>query len=156
MGPMPYPGGGPIEAFANTNGPSTQPANPTYAKIESIGDLVSPASLNFEYSPELNAVLHVGKCAECVRFGLHILMPGNRAKFLCATTAHSDDSTKSLRTKIEKLTEDALITSKTVKELKDALESSQQLTTSLKAMLDKVQGQHLPARSGSRSNTSYV
>ena len=74
MGPTPYPGGGPIEAFANTN--SAQPANLTYSKIESIGDLVSPASLNFEYSPDLNAVMHVGKCAECVRFGLHILTHG--------------------------------------------------------------------------------
>jgi len=32
-------------------------------------------------------VLHDGKCTECVRFGLHILMPGNRAKFLYATSA---------------------------------------------------------------------
>lgn len=142
MAPMPYPGVGPIEPFANANGPGTQLASHPYARIESISDLISPASLDFEYSPEMNAVLHVGKCAECVRFGLHILMPGSRAKFLNAVSAHSDSSTEPLRAEIAKLTREALIASKELKELKDALQADQQLVRTLRAERDKALSQH--------------
>jgi hypothetical protein len=133
MGSMPYPGSGPTGVFATTNGHSPQLANHTYGKIESISDLVSPASLDFKYSPELNAILHAGKCLDCICFGLHIIMPGNCTKFLCAMSAHSDTVTGPLRAEVDKLTQDALIASKNLKELKDALQLSQKLMASLKS-----------------------
>jgi hypothetical protein len=142
MGPMPYMGNGPTGTLANANGPGLQLANNPYTKIESISDLVLPASLDFEYSPELNAVLHAGKCPDCVHFGLHIIMPGNRAKFLCATSAHSDAVTAPLCAEVEKLTREARIASKNLKELKDALQSSQQLATLLRAERDAARNKH--------------
>jgi hypothetical protein len=142
MGPMPYMGNGPTGTLANTNGPGLQLANNPYTKIESISDLVLPTSLDFEYSPELNAVLHAGKCPDCIHFGLHIIMPGNRAKFLCATSAHSNAVTAPLCAEVEKLTQEARIASKNLKELKDALQSSQQLATSLRAEQDAAWNEH--------------
>ena len=72
---------------------------------------------------ELNAVLHVGKCQECVHFGFHILIPGNRAKFLCAASAYSEAITKPLRDEVDKLNKEALIAPRSLKELQDALQS---------------------------------
>jgi hypothetical protein len=127
-GPAQYPGNGTTGAYAN--GHNIQPLNPAYAKIESVNDLVSPDSLEFEFRPELDAVLHVGKCHECVQFGLHLIMPATRDKFLRATAAHSDLGLTPLRNEITKLT-------KTIGELKDALQSSQNSAASRKEQRDK-------------------
>lgn len=140
VGPGPYTGNGPTGPYAN--GPNMQAPNTAYARIESVSDLVSPDSLDFEYSPELSAILHTGKCVECVQFGMHIIRPGNRAKFLCATSAHSESSLIPLRTEIAKPRNEALITTKTLTALKDALQSSQQDAALLREQRDKAQKDH--------------
>jgi hypothetical protein len=106
---MPYTGNGPTGTLANTNRPGPQLANNPYTKIESMSDLVLPASPDFKYSPELNTVLHAGKCPNCIHFSLHIIMPDNCAKFLCTTSAHSDAVMAPLHTEVEKLTQEAHI-----------------------------------------------
>lgn len=108
-----------------------------YAKIESISDLVSADSIDFEYSHEMDAVLHNGKCPDCVQFGMHLIMPGNRAKFLKTTRAHTNAITEPLQAEIKKLATDAQTMSKTIGELKDALESSRRHATSLKEQRNK-------------------
>ena len=135
VGPAPYPGNGPTGPYAH--GPNLQLPNTAYPRIESVSDLVLPDSLNFEYSPELNAVLHTGKCTDCVQFGMHIIRPGSRAKFLRATTAHSESSLIPLRAEIAKLISEAQITAKTLNELKDALQASQKNAASLQEQRDK-------------------
>jgi hypothetical protein len=114
MGPMQYPGSGLAGAVV---------PNVFHPKIESIGDLVrshaeiSSATLDFEYISDLNAIMHVGKCTECVRFGHHILVLENRAKYLRASSAHSDSITIPLHMSIEKLTKDARVASESVTSL---------------------------------------
>ena len=95
MGTLPYPGNGLTGIYPN--GPRAQPTNAAYTKIQSIIDLVSSDSLEFEYSTDLNADLHVSKCQNCVQFGLHTIMPGNCDKLLRATKAHSDAGIQSIR-----------------------------------------------------------
>ena len=95
-----------------------------YAKIESISNLISADSLDFEYTPKLDAILHNGKCQECVQFGLHLLMPCNWAKFLKTTKTHTNTITEPLQAEIKKLTTDVQTMSRTISELKDALETS--------------------------------
>jgi len=68
MGPTPFTSGGPTEAFAN----GAHSANATPTKIGSIDDLISLSQLDFKYCPEVNAVLHVGRCAECIHSGMHL------------------------------------------------------------------------------------
>jgi hypothetical protein len=108
MGPTPYPGSGLAGAVV---------PNGYHPKIESIGDLVrshveiSSAALDFEHTSDLNAILHVGKCAEGVCFGHHILMLDNQAKDLQASSAHSDYITIPLHKDIEELTMDSLAAS---------------------------------------------
>jgi hypothetical protein len=101
MGPMPYTSGGPLEAFAN----GAYPTNFNSTKIELIDDLISPSPLEFKYCPDMNTVLHVGKCADCVRFGMHTLLPGNCINFINTTTTHNDEIMGPLHDKIRKLTE---------------------------------------------------
>jgi len=138
MGLTPYTSGGPFEAFAN----GAHPANPTSAKFESINDLISPSPLDFKYCPEMNAVLHVGKCVECVHFGMHIILLGNRIKFMHATTAHNDVITGPLHDKIGKLTKDATTASRSIAKLKDALKSSQERTATLSAQREDAFRKH--------------
>jgi len=129
-GPMPYLGNEPT-------GPYVHRPNMPPAKIESISDLLSSDAPDFEYCAALSAFLHPNKCQECVQFGLHIMMPTHRTKFLSAVTAHSEASLAPLRTKVDKLTKEAQTTAKTIVELKDALESSQKLVASLRAQREK-------------------
>ena len=155
MGSMPYTGGGPTGAFANANEHSPL-VNHQYTKIETINDLLSPASPDFEFRPELNAVLHVGKCQECVHFGFHILMPGNRAKFLCATVAYSEAITKPLRDEVDKLNREAIIASRSLRELQDALQSNQKLAASMKAERDEAWKERDEALSDCRTLSKRV
>jgi len=138
MVPTPYTGGGPVEAFASGN----HPANPAHAKYESITDLISPSQLEFKYCPEMNAVLHIGKCAECVNFGMHLILPGNRINFIKATTAQLDAATEPLNESISKLTRSATTASKTIAELKDALQASQERAATLTTQRDDTFRKH--------------
>ena len=140
MGPLPFPSNAPFGPYMNT--PNAQHTNVTQSRIESISDLVALDPLEFEYSTELNAVLHAGKCQECVQFGMHIIMPGNYAKFLRTTKAHSEADVAPLRSEIEKLTSNARIAAKATSELKVALQRSEQAAASLKEQLDKCRQEH--------------
>lgn len=142
MAPMPYLGSGPIGAFGNAGGTGAHTPGYTYGRIESVSDLVSSTSPDFEYSPEFGAILHAGKCHECVQFAMHIITPANRAKFLSAATAHNGASTGPLRAEIKRLTTEALAAAKELQELRDALKSSQELTTALKAQRDASHKRH--------------
>ena len=141
--PGPYPSAGPAQHPSNgptgpyATGPMMQPNNVAYTKIESVSDLLLPDTLDFEYNHELDATLHTGKCAECVRFCLHILRPGVRTKFRRATVAHEESIANPLRIQIAKLNEEAHITAKTLVELKDALQTSQKSAASLQEQRDK-------------------
>ena len=132
MGSMLYPGGGPTGAFANANGHSPL-VNHSYTKIETVNDLISPSPPDFEFLPALNAVLYVVKCQECVQVDLHILMPGNRAKFLCAASAYNEAITKPLCDEVDKLNKEARIAFRSLMELRDALQLNQKLAASMKA-----------------------
>ena len=73
MGPLPYFSNGPQGAYANRPMPLlTSPTGITYPKFESISELLASDSAEFEYNTEMNAVLHTGKCPDCVQFSLHI------------------------------------------------------------------------------------
>ena len=113
-------------AHTSIYAPAAQSQTPlaAYAKIKSISNLISADSLNFEYTPKLDAILHNGKCQECVQFGLHLLMPCNWAKFLKTTKTHMNTITEPLQAEIKKLTTDVQTMSRTISELKDALETS--------------------------------
>jgi hypothetical protein len=138
MGPMPYTSGGPLEAFAN----GAYPTNFNSTKIELIDDLISPLPLEFKYCPDMNAVLHIGKCADCVHFGMHTLLPGNCINFINATTAHNDEIMEPLHDKIRKLTKDATTTTKSISELKDALKSSQERAATLSTQREDTFNKH--------------
>ena len=142
MGPMPYAGSGPIDAFASTNGLLTQPQGHNYAKFESISDLLASTALEFEYIPQLGAILHTGKCTECVRFGMHVSTSANRTKFQDAVTGHRNTTIETTRTEVEKLTTEAQGASRKLKELKDALHTSQEQATALRSQQADADKQH--------------
>jgi len=131
-GPMPYLGNEPT-------GPYVHRPNMPPAKIESINDLLSSDAPDFVYCEALSTFLHPNKCQECLQFGLHIIMPTHRTKFLSVVTAHSEASLAPLCAKVDKLTKEAQTTAKTLGELKDALESSQKLVVSLRAQREKAE-----------------
>lgn len=131
MALTPYPGNGSIGAYATPNGHNPQPIHHPHQKLESISDLLSSSS-DFEHHPELDAIVDAGKCQDCLQFGMHILMPGNRAKFMRTTSAHSNAIRESSRAEIDKLTKEALMAFKHIKEPRGALQSNQKLTESMK------------------------
>jgi hypothetical protein len=106
-GCMPYPGSGFPGAFENMT--NIQSVNNIHPRIKSISNLVkshaksSSASLNFEYSPDLGAILHEGKCFECVHFSQHILLHDNHTKYLHTISVHHNSITKPLHKEIERL-----------------------------------------------------
>ena len=142
MAPMAYPANGPMGLFNGNSGPGAQPASQSYTRIESISDLVLPDPLDFEFSPKLGAVLHTGKCAECVRFAMHISTPANHDKFLSVSTAHGNLSTGPLRTENERLRGEALTASAEIEDLKDALRANRQVNTTLKSQWDNIHDQN--------------
>jgi len=131
-GPMPYHGNGPTGGFANGYSmPPTSAASAMYSRFELIGDLLATDSPDFEYNAEVDAVLHPGKCMECVQFCAHLFLPGNATKYLRATRAHGDAAMAPLHAEIDRLTKNARIMARNADELKDALQSQQQLAASL-------------------------
>ena len=138
MGPAPYHGNDPTGAYTNGHvPPPAGAANTMYGRFESVGDLLSPDSPDFKYNANLDAVLHTGKCQECVRFGIHLLMPGNAVKYLQATRAHGDVTLGPLRAEIDRLTQSARIAARNTDELRDALQSHQQRESTLTDNRDK-------------------
>jgi len=71
-----------------------------------------------------------------------IILPGNRIKFMNATTAHSDVITGSLHDKIGMVTEDATTASKSIAELKDALRTSQERSATLSTQREDAYTKH--------------
>src|SRR5258706_13071812 len=136
MVPLPYPGNNLRGVLPNRL--SLRHANATIPQYESISDLLSPDTPDFEYNDNLHAALHTGKCQDCVRFGMHIVMPGNNTRYLRAMKAHDDAALGTLNDEIVKLNTNARIAAKNLDELKDALQSSQQRVASLRDQRDKL------------------
>ena len=61
MGHLPYSGSNTTGGYGDA---SRQPAGPHRAKVESISDLFAPSSLGLQYSAELGAISHTGKCVD--------------------------------------------------------------------------------------------
>src|SRR5258706_2221046 len=142
-GPMPYHGNGPTGGFANGYGmPPTGAASAMYLRFELIGDLLATDSLDFEYNAKVDAVLHPGKCMECVQFCAHLFLPGNATKYLRTTRAHGDAAMAPLHAEIDRLTKNARIMARNADELKDALQSQQQLAASLVEQQDRARRDH--------------
>src|SRR5258706_3614389 len=142
-GPMPYHGNGPTGGFANGYSmPPTGAASAMYSRFELIGNLLATDSPDFEYNAEVDAVLHPGKCMECVQFCAHLFLPGNATKYLRATRAHGDAAMAPLHAEIDRLTKNARITARNADELKDALQSQQQLAASLVEQRDRARQDH--------------
>src|SRR5258706_7984310 len=142
-GPMPYHGNGPTGGFANGYGmPPTGTASTMYSRFESISDLLATDLPDFEYNAEVDTVLHPGKCMECVQFCAHLFLPGNATKYLRATRAHGDAAMAPLHAEIDRLTKNVRIMARNADELKDALQSQQQLAASLVEQRDRAQRDH--------------
>lgn len=65
MGSIPRPGDEPTGIY--TSGHIPLHASAMYTKLESVNNLLSPDSPDFEYNARLDAALHIGKYQECAR-----------------------------------------------------------------------------------------
>src|SRR5258706_2851486 len=137
MGHLPYPSSKLTRAYANRL--CLLPANANVPQYDTISDLLLPDTPDFEYNNDLHAALHMGKCQDCVQFRLHIVMPGNNAKYLCAMKAHDKAALGTLNDEINKLNPSAGITAKNIDKLKDVLQLSQQCVASLRDQKDRLE-----------------
>src|SRR5258706_6889776 len=79
---------------------------------------------------------------ECVQFCTHLFLPSNATKYLRATRAHGDAAMAPLHAEIDRLTKNARIMARNADELKDALQSQQQLAASLVEQRDRARRDH--------------
>src|SRR5258708_38249192 len=100
-GPMPYFGSGHAGALVDID--DIQITSAPYNKIETISDLLRShaeklaISLSFEFNTDLGAILHTGKCAECVQFGQHILSPENQTDYNTTVSLRTDSILEPMR-----------------------------------------------------------